>query len=96
MGVITVKDGKRAFSKEQKQQVCALQDNQCACCGEELDPDNTSSYEGDHIVPHSKGGKTTIDNCEVLCLSCHQIKTKLPEQYSKLRGKKAKSAKRKK
>lgn len=96
LGVITVKDGKRAFSKEQKQQVCALQNNECACCGYELDPDNTSSYEGDHIVPHSKGGKTTIDNCEVLCISCHQIKTKLPEQYAKLRGKKAKGAKRKK
>jgi hypothetical protein len=85
-GIISVRDGKRAFSKEEKQRVCSLQNNQCACCGDRLNPDNTSSYEGDHIILHSEGGKTEIDNCEVLCLSCHQIKTKMPEQYRKLRS----------
>ena len=86
-GIISIRDGKRAFSKQQKQQVCSLQNNQCACCGEDIDPDNTSSYEGDHVILHSEGGKTEIDNCEVLCLSCHQVKTKMPEQYRKLRNK---------
>ena len=86
-GIVSIRDGKRAFSKQQKQQVCSLQNNQCACCGDELDPDNTSSYEGDHIVLHSEGGKTEIENCEILCLSCHQVKTKMPEQYRKLRNK---------
>ncbi len=86
MGIVASKlDTKRVFTKEQKQQVCAMQDNKCACCHDELDPDNTSSYDGDHIIPHSEGGLTEISNCEVLCESCHQIKTKMPEQYKKLR-----------
>ena len=85
LGVISVKDGKRLFSREQKQQQCAIQNNKCACCNSDIDPDNTSSYEGDHIIEHSKGGKTELNNCEVLCLSCHQIKSKTPDVYKKMR-----------
>lgn len=85
--IIASKDNRRSFSREEKQQALSLQDNKCACCGDGLDPDNTSSYEGDHIVLHSKGGKTVIENCEVLCLSCHQHKTKDPQWFAKLRKK---------
>ena len=70
---------------EQKQQQSAIQNNKCACCNSDIDPDNTSSYEGDHIIEHSKGGKTELNNCEVLCLSCHQIKSKTPDVYKKMR-----------
>jgi len=88
MKVVSSKtDNKRVFTQKQKQEVCALQNNKCACCHDELDPDNTSSYEGDHIIPHSEGGLTEIANCEVLCEGCHQMKTKLPEQYNKMRNK---------
>lgn len=86
--VVSHTDTKRVFTQQQKQQVCAMQDNKCACCERELDPDNTSSYDGDHIIPHSEGGKTEISNCEVLCESCHQIKTKMPKEYANLRNKK--------
>jgi 5-methylcytosine-specific restriction endonuclease McrA len=83
--VIKVRDTRRTFTREQKQQVLAIQNNECACCHDNLDTDNTSSYEGDHITLYSDGGKTTIDNCEILCLECHHIKTQQPESYKKMR-----------
>jgi hypothetical protein len=84
-GILKTRDTKRVFTKEQKQQVLGTQDNKCACCNDELDVDNTSSYEGDHIILYSDGGKTTLDNCEILCLECHHIKTQQPESYKKMR-----------
>jgi hypothetical protein len=83
--ILKTRDVKRVFTRDQKQQVLATQDNECACCHETLDVDNTSSYEGDHITPYSEGGKTTLDNCEILCLECHHIKTQQPESYKKMR-----------
>lgn len=32
-------------------------------------------FEIDHIAPRSAGGKDTIDNLQLLCVSCHQKKT---------------------
>lgn len=87
VGIIKSKDGRRIFSKEEKQQKAHLQNCKCACCQESIDVDNTSSYEGDHIIPHSEGGKTDLSNCEVLCIECHQLKTTQLESYKKLRAK---------
>lgn len=84
-GIVKIKDSKRAFTKDQKQHIAHLQDCKCACCGDTLNVDNTSSYEGDHILSHSEGGKTELHNCEVLCLSCHQFKTIQFEIYKKMR-----------
>ena len=36
-----------------------------------------------HIIPLSRGGKTTKENCELLCRDCHSKFEKKPE----LRGK---------
>lgn len=32
---------------------------------------------GDHITPWSKGGKTTADNCQMLCIPCNRDKSDL-------------------
>ena len=84
-GITSIKDSKRTFTKEQKQLVLSLQNGNCGCCGTKLNSKNTSSYEGDHIISHSEGGKTELSNCEVLCLACHQIKTNHPKQYDMMR-----------
>ena len=34
-------------------------------------------YEADHIIPRCKGGKGTYDNCQILCHTCHAVKTKI-------------------
>lgn len=30
--------------------------------------------EADHIVPWHKGGKTTLENCQMLCMPCNRAK----------------------
>lgn len=30
--------------------------------------------DADHIVPWSKGGKTTAENCQMLCIACNRSK----------------------
>ncbi|MFE0447331.1 HNH endonuclease [Streptomyces fungicidicus] len=44
----------------------------CAHCPKEFLP---SGVEVDHIVPIHKGGQDTEDNVQVLCVSCHWVKT---------------------
>ena len=31
-----------------------------------------SEMEADHIVQWEKGGTTTIENCQMLCVKCHK------------------------
>lgn len=45
----------------------------CECCGVKIRPGNGPHY--DHRVPDAVGGGPTLDNCQVLCRSCHGVKT---------------------
>ena len=42
--------------------------NKCPKCGEYFD---IKEMQGDHITPWSKGGKTTPENCQMLCRDCN-------------------------
>ena len=48
------------------------QGHKCAHCGREF---AFESMQGDHIVPWSKGGKTTPDNLQMLCCECNNRKS---------------------
>lgn len=52
-----------------------LSGNLCMICGKELD----RSFQGDHIVPFSAGGPTTINNGQALCRECNLVKGKKHE-----------------
>lgn len=54
----------RAFSDAMKQKVYERQGGICAKCGKEFD---ISEMEADHITPWHEGGKTTEENCQMLC-----------------------------
>ena len=60
---------KRLFTKIQIGTKLKEQNNVCAIC-----KNGKEKYEGDHIIPWSKGGKTNDENLQVLCISCHQNK----------------------
>ncbi len=61
----------RAFSESQKRAVYERQQGICVKCGEHFD---YAQMEADHITPWSKGGKTTPENCQLLCLECNRRK----------------------
>ena len=62
----------RAFPDSVKRAVYERQQGVCIKCGKHYD---ISEMEGDHITPWSEGGKTTIDNCQMLCKSCNRRKS---------------------
>jgi nitrate/TMAO reductase-like tetraheme cytochrome c subunit len=64
------KDTRRTFTKTQKNEILAQQDNKCAECQQKLDPRAT---EFDHKKPWASGGRTIVVNGRALCANCHKI-----------------------
>ena len=62
----------RAFSDSMKQKVYETQKGICAICKDEF---AIEEMEADHITPWSEGGKTTEDNCQMLCKRCNREKS---------------------
>ena len=75
-------DQQRLFTSVQKQikyieqnRICVgLDGNNCKHHG--IEPLPITDMEGDHIVEHTNGGRTNIDNLQMLCIECHVEKTK--------------------
>lgn len=66
------KDEKRAFSELDRIILYRTGKGLCQQCLREGLSENEakvswSNYQADHVVPHSKGGRTTLDNAELLC-----------------------------
>ncbi len=47
----------------------ARDNNQCRCCGRQLG--RGVRLQNDHIVPRKMGGKTVLDNLQLLCKECN-------------------------
>jgi len=54
----------RAFSNDQKDKAYRRQDKKCCVCGKKF---KIEEMEADHITPWHQGGKTTTENCQMLC-----------------------------
>lgn len=66
------KDTKRAFSELERIIIYRKGKGLCQQCVRDGKSENESkvswsNYQADHVLPHSKGGKTVIDNGELLC-----------------------------
>ena len=61
----------RAFPEDIKLAVWEKQKHICPMCHKEFD---FEFMEGDHIKPWSKGGRTVIENCQMLCRDCNRHK----------------------
>lgn len=71
------KDPKRTFDEAQRQVIYRRGNGICAFCGK---PCEWNNWEADHKIPWSKGGKTEIENGQVLCPTCNaKKKDQLPE-----------------
>lgn len=62
----------RQFDDDIKQEVYEQQRGICAKCGKHFEE---AQMEADHIKPWSQGGKTVIENCQLLCKNCNRKKS---------------------
>lgn len=61
----------RTFTDSQKRTVYTQQNGVCPHCGQKFD---IKDMEGDHITPWHEGGKTIIENLQMLCKNCNRTK----------------------
>jgi hypothetical protein len=77
------KDERRAFNEAERIQIYRRDNGLCQICLAEGKPEIEarvlwSEYDADHVLPHSKGGSTSVENAQVLCRYHNQQKgTKL-------------------
>jgi len=70
---LIARDTRRAFNDEERRIAWVLSaDKKCAICGKTVE---LKDYELDHIVPHSKGGKTELKNAQITHKSCNVKKS---------------------
>lgn len=69
-GVVLL-DKTRLFNESEKFTAWVNQNGKCFVCHKRI----STSSDGHHIIPHSYGGKTSIDNCALVCKECHSVKT---------------------
>lgn len=62
----------RSFTDRQKREAFERQGGVCPVCGETFVIDK---MEADHITPWSKGGRTTAENCRMLCADDNRKKS---------------------
>lgn len=62
----------RAFDDNTKREVYERQLGVCPICGQHFE---IEQMEADHITPWCDGGRTTADNCQMLCRDCNRRKS---------------------
>lgn len=63
----------RAFSDNMKREVYERQQGICTICGQHFE---IGEMEADHITPWCEGGRTDVNNCQMLCRNCNRRKGK--------------------
>lgn len=71
------KDPNRAFSTDERLVVWRRDDETCQNCGQEV---LLEEMHADHIIPHSRGGATTVENGQTLCGACNLSKAASTDQ----------------
>ena len=64
----------RSFDNRMKRTAYEQQQGICKKCGNHFE---LEQMEADHITPWSKGGKTTAENCQMLCRECNRRKSNI-------------------
>ncbi len=66
---IAPKDKSRAFNADERYVLWLLSGKKCSNCSRELS--SPSDSHADHVIPHSKGGHTSLENGQALCIECN-------------------------
>jgi hypothetical protein len=73
---LQLKDNVRNFTHEQRLAIYRRDKGIChvkiKCEGVKCDWDN---WEADHVIAWDKGGKTTVENGQVACVTCNKVKS---------------------
>lgn len=64
----------RTFTPRMARAAYERQKGICPMCGKHYD---LKEMQADHITPWSKGGRTTADNCQMLCADCNRRKSNI-------------------
>jgi len=62
----------RKFDNDERVTIYNQQKGICSLCEK---PYKITEMHADHIIPWSKGGKTELDNCQMLCITCNLKKS---------------------
>lgn len=52
----------------------------CNLTGRLLDVENTNSWHLDHIIPSSRGGDNSLENCQIVCADVNRAKSGLLQE----------------
>lgn len=64
---------RREFSKQVRRDAFFRAGGKCEGCPAKL---SVGKFHYDHDIPDGLGGEPTLDNCRVLCVACHGVKTR--------------------
>lgn len=76
MPFLTIKDGNRNFSPDQRVVIYRLSGGVCQECGKKI---SETEFEADHKIAWSNGGRTQISNGQALCIECNKKKSNKSE-----------------
>jgi hypothetical protein len=66
------RDAQRGFTAEQRRILWnSTEEQKCKVCGCKLSWDN---FTVDHVDPHSRGGRSRLDNAALVCRACNSVK----------------------
>jgi hypothetical protein len=76
---LKTKDDKRAYNEAERIIIYRRDNGRCRECAAGGKPDKEcivpwSEYDADHVIPHAKGGPTTLSNAQLLCRYHNQSK----------------------
>ena len=62
------KDARRVFTPDERIVIWRRDNESCQMCKNKIAFDE---MQADHIIAHSRGGQTTLDNAQALCQQCN-------------------------
>ena len=72
---LEIKDKKRGFNEDERYAIWQRAGKKCQNSNCDIELEKLSEMHADHIVAHSKGGKTKLSNAQALCEACNKSKS---------------------